>query len=76
MFIIAKGECTVNVVDERKREDTGHRILRAGDYFGEIALLYGCQRTSTVISTKYSTLATLTRPRFKEISTEFPELIQ
>jgi CRP-like cAMP-binding protein len=75
MFIIAKGECTVNVIDEKKRELEGHRVLRAGDYFGEIALIYGCQRTSSVISRKYSTLATLTRAKFKEIATEFPELV-
>ena len=29
------------------------------DYFGEIALIYGCKRTASVRSMKYSTLAKL-----------------
>ena len=37
-------------------------------------MIYGCQRTATVISKKYSTLAMLSKANFKEISTEYPEI--
>ncbi len=50
------------------------KILRIGAYFGEIALIYGCRRTCTVISRKYSTLAKLPFHDFREILTELPEL--
>lgn len=43
MYIIAKGECAVILInDTNKNHSTHSRILRAGDYFGEIALIYGC----------------------------------
>lgn len=75
MYIIAKGECSVAIVDEKKKTHNNHRILRSGDYFGEISMIYGCRRTATVSSRKYTTLALLTRAKYKEIVTEFPELV-
>ena len=50
--------------------------MRPGDYFGEIGLIYGCNRTATVKSGKYSTLAMLTKTHYKEILIEFPSLQQ
>jgi CRP-like cAMP-binding protein len=75
MYFIAKGECAVNIIDEKKRVIEDYKILRIGDYFGEVALIYGCQRSATVISKKYSTLAKLTKHNFKEIQTEYPEIV-
>lgn len=75
MYFIAKGECAVNIIDEKRRLIKDFKILRIGDYFGEIALLYGCQRSATVISKKYSTLAMLSKANFKEIQTEYPEIV-
>lgn len=49
-------------------------ILRPGDFFGEISMIYGCNRTATVKSFKYSTLAMLTKAQYKEILIEFPSL--
>jgi len=73
MFLIAKGACIVNVMDEKK--NTYHlKNLRPGDYFGEISLIYGCKRTASVVSTKYSTLAMFNKVFYKEILIEFPEL--
>ena len=48
--------------------------MRAGDYFGEIAMLYSCPRTATVISNRYTILAKLTKEKFQEIMAEFPEI--
>ena len=75
MFIVAKGECVVNIKDEKGKLVKGHKVLTTSDYFGEIALIYGCKRTASVVSRKYTTLAKLTRKQFKEIVTEFPELV-
>lgn len=41
-FIIAMGECEIIVHEEVKR------VLKAGDAFGELALLYGTPRTASV----------------------------
>ena len=71
MFIIAKGECAVSVVDEKKNIKK-IKTLRPGDYFGEIALMYGCKRTADVTSNKYSTLAMLNRANYRELLFEFP----
>lgn len=76
MYILAKGECFVKYVDQKKKLTDNHRTLRPGEYFGEISMIYGCKRTATVVSRKYSTLAQLTRAKFKEIVTEFPELLE
>lgn len=75
MFIIAKGACEVSIIDE-KRNTQIIKTLRPGDYFGEIALIYGCKRSATVTSTKYSTLAMLNKNNYKEILIEFPDLQQ
>lgn len=37
-------------------------------------MIYGCKRTATVESNKYSTLAMLNKTHFKEILIEFPSL--
>lgn len=73
LFLIAKGACAVSIIDEKKNLQK-LKNLRPGDYFGEISLVYGCKRTATVISTKYSTLAMLEKQRYKEILIEFPDL--
>lgn len=75
MYLVAKGECIVNIRDEKNHLIRNHRILTTSDYFGEISMIYGCKRTATVTSRKYSTLAMLTQKKFKEITTEFPEMI-
>ena len=50
--------------------------LRPGDFFGEISLIYGCERTADVISQKYSTLAKLRKKDYHVMLFEFPELTQ
>lgn len=73
MYIIARGECIVNIKDENNRVLKNYRILTVSDYFGEIGLIYGCKRTSTIVSRKYTTLAKLTKAKFNVITTEFPK---
>lgn len=58
MFIIAKGEVKVLVTNEKKKTNV-IKSLRPGEFFGEIALIYGCVRSADVINQKYSTFAKL-----------------
>ena len=73
MYVIAKGACEVTIIDQKKSVQT-MPILRPSDYFGEIGLIYGCSRTATVKSFKYSTLAMLKKTHYKDILLEFPTL--
>ena len=75
MYIVAKGQCQVNIRGKDGIVIKGHKELGTSEYFGEIALLYGCRRTATIVSSKYSTLAKLSLHKFKGIATEFPDLV-
>lgn len=78
MYLIAKGECQVVVGDEneRKKDKQHDKFLRPGQYFGEISLVYGCKRTAKVFAIKYCTLAMLTKEKFKEVTTQIPQLLE
>ena len=73
MYLVSKGACLVTLIDEKKNEQI-IKELRPGEYFGEIALIYGCKRTATVKSLKYSTLAKLKKSDYQDILIEFPDL--
>lgn len=64
MYMIARGECIVNIKDEKGRMIKDYKTLGVAEYFGEISLIYGCKRTATVISRKYTTLAKFSRSKF------------
>ena len=49
LYFLCRGQCEVFVYDENK-EERYVTELDVGSYFGEIAILRGCQRTSTVKS--------------------------
>ena len=50
------------------------KFLYDGDHFGEIGLIYGCNRTATVKSNNYGSLAKLTNDGYKELTKNFPQL--
>ena len=75
MFILTKGFCTVTVTDERKVDIPNFKILRPGDHFGEISLLYGCPRTATVVSQNYITIAKLKYDGFNDIRNSYPQIV-
>jgi len=75
MFFIAKGDCVVVVRDERK-EEAPIKILKEGDLFGEISMIYKCRRSATVISRNYNTMAKLTENSFKSLVSEYPEFLK
>lgn len=57
MYLIAKGECKASIVDKQEEDSEsegseGHdfnpnvKLLRPGSYFGEISIIFGCERTA------------------------------
>ena len=72
MFFVGTGHCKVKVRDHNGRQQI-IGVLNEGDHFGEIALIYKCKRSATVISSNYNTFARILKPRFREIVSEFPE---
>lgn len=68
MYIVTKGECVVSFDDKLDIEvDLSASLKRAndnrleqGDSFGEISMIYGCNRTANVLSKKFTTLGRLT----------------
>ena len=77
MYFVATGKFRVKVKDRddsSNKEDTVGDLL-PGDHFGEIALIYNCCRTATVLSSNYSTLAKLNAKKFNEIVFKYPDII-
>lgn len=57
MYFIAKGICSIDVIDEKNQVQKYVSVLQYSDYFGEISLIYGCPRTASVIARNYNTIA-------------------
>lgn len=55
---MAQGECQVGVNDHLYRLIMVRQIEQ-GEYFGEVALIFGIDRTATVVSSNYCTMATI-----------------
>ena len=51
-------------------------LLVEGDHFGEIALMYKCLRTASVICRNYNTLARLNYEKWREVVNEYPKYLQ
>ena len=73
MYFIARGDCLVNIREHDRKEKIAVRVLCEGDHFGEIGLIYNTNRTASVQSRNYNTLAGLRRDMFRIIDQEYPE---
>jgi CRP-like cAMP-binding protein len=73
MYFIGKGNCQVRVRDPNGQDQKIAPLLREGDHFGEIGMIYLCRRTATVTAKNYNTFARIVRGRYKEMISEFPE---
>ena len=70
MYFISTG--SVNVFSEHQK--TPIAILKAGDYFGEIALFNDTPRTATVRASTYCDLYSLNKDIFRKIFDRYPEV--
>jgi len=70
IYFIARGTFEVISADG----STIHGTLSAGDYFGDLTLLLGENRTATVRSAGFSEVFRLRSDAYHRIRTEYPEL--
>eukprot|EP00456_Euglypha_rotunda_P034841 TRINITY_DN2687_c0_g1_i12.p1 TRINITY_DN2687_c0_g1~~TRINITY_DN2687_c0_g1_i12.p1 ORF type:complete len:421 (+),score=61.13 TRINITY_DN2687_c0_g1_i12:174-1265(+) len=67
MFFIARGETEVT------KEDKHLAVLKQGDFFGEMALLFCDRRNATISATNYCHLYCLTQEAFETMAVAFPK---
>ena len=71
-YYIGKGNCKVTVKNKRGKEVVVRTLLQ-GEHFGEISLIYNCDRTATVISMNYNTFAVMKHHLYKRLVQDYPE---
>jgi CRP-like cAMP-binding protein len=67
-YVLKKGEADVILEDEQKKVAT----LKEGDFFGEIALLVGVERTASVIAMSDVSAIIMNKRGFNELLKENP----
>jgi ATP-binding cassette subfamily B protein len=72
-YVIVRGALAVTHQDD-EGEEQQLRVLRDGDYFGEVALLRNVPRTATVRTLTPSTLLSLQRGQFLELLDDAPQM--
>ena len=73
-YLIRRGQCEVSIADGQSQRVVN--TLGEGDFFGEIALLTGGQRSATVVTTEVTEVYTLGKADFDaavEASASFKE---
>lgn len=73
IYFVANGNCQVSVSNHLKQIVVINE-LHQGDYFGEIAVIFGSDRTASIESINYCTLAHLSIEHFKELCRVCPEV--
>ena len=73
MYLIIKGEVSVHIGDANGKEIEVDRI-KAGDYFGEMALFEDVPRSATIRTETDSRLLVLHNQEFNEIVREYPQI--
>lgn len=73
MYFIGRGDCKVDITAHNGVEELAYRTMAEGDHFGEVALLYQCHRSASVVSRNYNTMAVLLYKDFQQLKTVFPE---
>jgi CRP-like cAMP-binding protein len=61
------------VKDHLKNNKLVKQLIQ-GEYFGELALLNQCQRTATVKSTNYCTMASFDKKMFYDMCNKFSDI--
>ena len=73
IYFVANGDCKVYVTNHMKENIVANE-LHQGDYFGELATIFGSNRTATIETHNYCTLAYLGIEHFKKFCSLCPEL--
>ena len=78
MYFISKGEIHVLLKIEREGviKEEIYKILREGQFFGEVALLTKLKRSATLKAADYSNCAYLTKKDIKKLEQNFPHIVQ
>ena len=72
MFFIVFGDCLIHSRDVNYKPQEKKKVLMKSDLFGEIGLLYNTPRTCSIMSSNYSILARLTKPRLRSLISDYP----
>lgn len=74
MYLIEEGECVVSIddKDQIKKNKKPVRVLRTGDYFGEVSFIYNAHRSATVTANNYCTLGKIPADDVNELLTAYP----
>ena len=75
LYFVCKGDAEVNIQDHISNKPHVIKVLFKGELFGEIALLNEGKRTANVKALNYCNTAALSLEHFKQIRTEFPNII-
>ena len=75
MYFIIQGDCTVNMVDYNRNTRTAFKLLVDGNMFGELAIIYNCTRTASIVSKNYNTLGFIDQKGFKDLTNDYPQIL-
>ena len=73
IYFIANGHCQVSVTNHLKQKSIVQQ-LHQGDYFGEIAVIFGSVRSSNVDSLNYCTIANIDGECLRKLCNMSPEI--
>ena len=72
MYYVGKGDCQVKIKNANGKEVFVRKLV-LGQHFGEIGLIYGCERTATVYSMNYNTYAVMKKQLYRRLIQDYPE---
>ena len=76
MSFIVNGNCFKIENDHSSHPIESKKLFSRGSLFGEIGILFDCNRTCTIKSIDYIILANLTAAKYKNICMDYPILKQ
>jgi CRP-like cAMP-binding protein len=77
--MLRKAERNCGIKKSNKKDENAHlksTVLRQGQLFGEISIIYKCLTTASVIALKYCTIGKLMQKDFNDIVLEHPKILQ
>ena len=69
---VVKGDCKITVKNSKGKEVFIKKLVE-GHHFGEIGMIWDCERTATVYSMNYNTFAWMSRENYRRFIQDYPE---